>query len=252
MQRSILVTGGTSAIARALAHAFAARGDDIILAGRDPEELERSAVDLALRHGVRATSLPFHAGALGDHAQLVERADRCFDSPLGGLVLCHGAMPEESALQQDPELADRMMTTNHGSMVALAEAAVGPLAERAQSLVEAPFICAFGSVAGDRGRPSNAIYGASKAALATYCSGLRARLAGRGVRVITVKPGFVDTAMTWGRPGLFWVAQPRAVARDVMRGIDRDRAIVYTPFFWRFILGIIRAIPDSVFRRLSI
>jgi len=114
------------------------------------------------------------------------------------------------------------------------------------------FICAVSSVAGDRGRQSNYLYGSTKAALSTYLQGLRNRLARSGVRVVTVKPGFVDTAMTFGRPGMFLVASPQRVGRDVFRAVRRGRCEVYTPWFWRGIMAAIKAIPEPVFKRMKL
>ena len=130
--------------------------------------------------------------------------------------------------------------------VALCQAAVPHLASGSDS-----FILAVTSVAGDRGRPSNAFYGSSKGALALYLSGVRSRLSRKGVRVLTVKPGFMDTRMTWGLPGLFAVASPERVAADALRGLRKNRAVVYSPGFWRWIMLIIRLIPDPIFRRLQ-
>jgi len=112
------------------------------------------------------------------------------------------------------------------------------------------FICALSSVAGDRGRQSNYIYGSAKSGLTTYLQGLRNRLWHFGVRVITVKPGFVDTRMTYGRPKLFLVASPEAVARDIYKAVLRGKDVVYTPCLWRVVMAIIRAIPEGLFKKL--
>jgi decaprenylphospho-beta-D-erythro-pentofuranosid-2-ulose 2-reductase len=114
------------------------------------------------------------------------------------------------------------------------------------------FIVGVASVAGDRGRQSNYIYGASKAGFAAYLQGLRARMTKSGVRVLTVKPGFVDTKMTFGLPGLFLVASPESVGRTIHRAVLRERDVIYVPWFWRWILLIIRLIPERVFKRLSL
>ncbi|PID35291.1 MAG: short-chain dehydrogenase, partial [Rhodobacterales bacterium] len=107
-------------------------------------------------------------------------------------------------------------------------------------------------VAGDRGRVGNYVYGAAKAGFATYLSGLRNRLTRAGGHVITVKPGFVDTSMTWGLDGMFLVASPEAVARDILKAVGKRRNVLYTPFFWRWIMLIIRLIPEPLFKKLSI
>ncbi|HEX2114477.1 MAG TPA: SDR family NAD(P)-dependent oxidoreductase, partial [Alphaproteobacteria bacterium] len=108
------------------------------------------------------------------------------------------------------------------------------------------------SVAGDRGRIKNYVYGSAKAGLSAYLQGLRARLFRSGVTVTTVKPGFVDTAMTFGLPGMFLVASPESVARACLAAARRGREEVYVPFFWWGIMTIIRNIPERIFKRLSI
>ena len=107
-------------------------------------------------------------------------------------------------------------------------------------------------MAGDRGRASNYLYGSTKAALSTFLSGLRARLAGSGVAVIDVRPGFVDSSLTFGRPGVFLAASPDRVARAILRAVRRRRSVVYTPFFWRWVMAAIRAIPEPLFQRLAL
>lgn len=113
-------------------------------------------------------------------------------------------------------------------------------------------VVGIGSVAGDRGRIGNYVYGAAKAGFHTYLSGLRNRLTRAGGHVVTVKPGFVDTAMTWGLPGMFLVASPDQVAQDILRAVARKKNVIYTPFFWRYIMLIIRSIPEALFKKMSV
>jgi decaprenylphospho-beta-D-erythro-pentofuranosid-2-ulose 2-reductase len=114
------------------------------------------------------------------------------------------------------------------------------------------FIIGISSVAGDRGRQSNYYYGSAKAGLSAYLSGLRNRLSGQGVHVMTVKPGFVDTAMTYGLEGMFLVASPEDIGRQIVRAVGKRRNTVYLPWFWRYIMLIIRHIPEFVFKRLKL
>jgi short-subunit dehydrogenase len=107
-------------------------------------------------------------------------------------------------------------------------------------------------VAGDRGRQSNYIYGSAKGALSLFLQGLRNRLAKAGVHVMTVKPGFVDTKMTFGKPGMFLVAQPEQVATEVFKAFQKQRNVVYVPWFWFWIMAIIRAIPEALFKTLKL
>jgi decaprenylphospho-beta-D-erythro-pentofuranosid-2-ulose 2-reductase len=116
------------------------------------------------------------------------------------------------------------------------------------------YLCGVSSVAGDRGRQSNYLYGSTKAGFSTYLDGLRNRLYRSGVAVITVKPGFVDTSMTWGllNPKSPLVAAPERVARDIARAIRKRKNTVYTPWFWALVMLVIRLVPEPIFKRMSL
>ena len=247
MSGTVLIVGATSAIGTAMAHRLAAAGFDLILASRDGDELKRHASDLAIRFGIRAHAATFDARDFGSHADLVTNAQGQTGGGLDGLFLCQGVMPDGEEVAADPEVARTAIETNFSAAVSLIER-LGPHFESRGS----GWICAVSSVAGDRGRPSNYLYGATKAALSTYLEGLRVRLGRSGIHVVDVRPGFVDTGLTWGRPGLFPVASPERVARDAWRGILRNRRVVYTPWFWKWIMAAIRWIPDPIFRRLDL
>jgi short-subunit dehydrogenase len=243
----VLLVGATSGMGRALARRLAAEGHALLLAGRDVDALSAIATDIEVRFETRVEARPFEALAFESHAGFFEDCVEHFAGNLHGLVMCHGQMPEQADAERDFALARRMIEVNYLSQVSLLNLAALHFEAR-----QAGFIAVLTSVAGDRGRQSNYLYGSTKAGLSTVLSGLRVRLAKRDVAVVDVRPGFVDTQLTWGRPGLFLVASPETVAGDVLRGIRRGRAVVYTPFFWRGIMMIIRAIPDFVFRRLSL
>jgi short-subunit dehydrogenase len=147
--------------------------------------------------------------------------------------------------QSDWEEARRILETNFTGCVSLLNILADYFEPR-----RAGFICALSSVAGDRGRQSNYLYGAAKAGLSAYLQGLRNRLFPAHVKVITVKPGFVDTRMTYGRPGLLLVASPDRVAKGVFRAIVKGKDVVYLPWFWRLIMLIVQSIPEAVFKRL--
>jgi short-subunit dehydrogenase len=247
MRSPVVILGATSALGQAFARAAAARGKDVVLCARDEDEALRSARDLEVRFGVEAAALGFEAIEDSADPLWFARLCECCGGSFEGLFLAYGAMFEESEARADPELAARMITTNLTSPAQVLERAAARLESAG-----AGWICVVSSVAGDRGRASNYLYGASKAGLQALLSGLRARLASSGVRCVDVRPGFVDTPLTWGRPGVFLAASPERVARDALRAIDRDRAIVYTPYFWRAIMTVIRWLPDAVFKRLSL
>ena len=245
-QGTLLLVGATSSLGRAFASALAQKGYDLVLAGRSELELARLKSDLHLRFGV-GTGLEVYDARIADSSgSLMKRVLDQASGRLAGLVLCHGLMPDEERMRGHVPLREDAIRVNYISAVELIEAAVPHL-----DASRDPFILAVSSVAGDRGRPSNTLYGSSKGALSVYLSGLRSRLAGEGVRVLTVKPGFVDTRMTWGLPGLFAVATPQKVAADALRALRKNRAVVYSPAFWRWIMLIIRLIPDPIFRRLN-
>ena len=245
--RTVLVLGAASAIARAVAGEFARRGYDLLLAGRDSAELDALAADLRLRHGVQAEGRPFDALAFDTHGAFVEACREASGDSLAGAVLCFGYLGDQSAAEKDPAEARRVFDTNLLGAVSI----LGLLANHFEEK-RGGFLCAISSVAGDRGRQSNYMYGAAKAGLTVFLQGLRNRLLPAGVRVITIKPGFVDTQMTFGMPGLFLVASPEAVARGIVRAILKGKDQVYLPRFWRLVMLVIRLIPEKIFKRLRL
>lgn len=245
MKGRILIVGATSAIGRALAVRLAGRGVPLLLAARDAEELARTAADIEVRFGTRPVTGVFDAEKVDGYRELFA-AWAPDPEALDGLVLCHGDTGDIVSAHGDPVEARRLIDVNFSSCAGLLSLAAPYFEARRRGVV-----CAVGSVAGDRGRASNYLYGACKGALEIYLQGLRQRLAKAGVAVLLVKPGFVDSAMTFGRPGLFLVASPDRVARDILRAMRRRRTAIYTPWFWRWIMLIIRTIPEPVFKRLS-
>jgi len=247
VSRPVLILGATSGIARAVCHGLARQKHDLVLAGRDLEELRKIAADLNLRHGVRTETLHFDALDFAGHPAFFQDCVKAAGGSLHGVVLCHGYLAPQATAQQDFDEARRMIDVNYTSAVSVLEQAAAYLETQ-----KSGFLCAISSVAGDRGRQSNYLYGSTKAALNVYLEGLRVRMAKAGVSVTTVKPGFVDTRMTRGMKGMFLVAQPERVARDICRAIRRGRAVVYTPWFWWGIMTIIRRIPDFLFKRMKL
>ena len=243
---TVLVLGANAGIGRALAAEFASHRYGLILAGRDLEELQALAADLNLRHNVstraeRVDVLNFEALESSLAACIGPDADS-----LEGVVLCTGYLGDAEAARKDWKEARRILDTNFtGSALAL-----NILANHFEQKRRG-FICALSSVAGDRGRQSNYVYGASKGGLTTYLQGLRNRLYHSGVQVITVKPGFVDTRMVFGKGKLPLVATPEAVARDIYRAVRTRRNLVYVPWFWKFIMLMVGSIPEGVFKRLK-
>jgi decaprenylphospho-beta-D-erythro-pentofuranosid-2-ulose 2-reductase len=245
--RTWLVLGASLSIARAFARLVAEAGASVLLAGRDHDDLARSAADLTARHGVAAAVLDFDARDSASIARVVEHCRAAVPRGALDVFLAFGSMPEQSALEADPALAAATIATNLTGAVELL-LGLAPLLEDGKR----GHVVVLGSVAGDRGRLKNYVYGAAKAGLATFAAGLRNRLFRSGVLVTTVKPGFIDTAMTWGLPGLFLVAAPETAARACLAAALKGREIVYVPRFWALIMLIIRLIPERIFKRLSI
>ncbi len=242
----IVILGATSAIARALADAFARDGYPIVLAARDMEEAETIAADIRVRFGVEAHPLLLEADRFDTHEAFVDACRKVADDAIGGIVLCYGFMDQQAKAQADFDIARRTLDVNFTSAVSLLERFAAYFEARGTG-----FIAAISSVAGDRGRQSNYIYGASKAGLSAYLEGLRNRLYHCGIPVTTIKPGFVDTKMTFGLPGLFLVASPEKAARAMHAAIVKQRNVVYVPWFWRYIMLIIRHVPEWQFKKMK-
>lgn len=245
MNRVVVILGATSGIARAVAVEYARRDRDLLLAARDFEECEAVARDLAVRYGVRAEAMVWDAADFDGHADFFAKCLERAGEGLEGVVLCSGFMDEQAKAQADWPTAKRTMDVNLTGPVTTLERFAAHFEARRSG-----FIAALSSVAGDRGRQSNYIYGASKAGLTAYLQGLRNRLCHAGVPVTTIKPGFVDTSMTWGKPGLFLVASPESAARAIVRAIEKRKDVAYVPWFWRYIILIIRAVPEFQFKRM--
>jgi decaprenylphospho-beta-D-erythro-pentofuranosid-2-ulose 2-reductase len=243
MQR-VLIIGAASAIAEATARRYAARGARLFLVGRDAARLGAIAADLEVRGAVGVGQFVLDATDTAAHPAMLDAAL----AELGGLdvaLLAHGTLPDQAACEASPELALREFAVNATSAIALCTALAARLEPGAT-------LAAIGSVAGDRGRASNYLYGSAKAALATFLSGLRQRLHKRGINVLTIKPGFVDTPMTKDfRKGPLW-ASPDRVAGGIVAAIERRRSVVYLPWFWWGIMQVIKAIPEPLFRRINL
>src|SRR5450631_770095 len=220
MSEAVLILGATSAIARATAAAFAARGNALYLASRDEEELRRIAADLRLRYGVEVRYGLFDAEAVETHEMFLLSVIATMPN-LSGVVLAFGYLGDQQAAR-DFEVGAKVIASNFtgaASILSLCANYFEPL--------KRGFIIGISSVAGDRGRQSNYVYGAAKGALSLFLQGLRNRLFRAGIRVITVKPGFVDTAMTFGVPGLFLVASPADVGERIVKSLKGRADVVY-------------------------
>lgn len=244
--RSVVILGATSPIARATAEAFARNGYRLILGARDMEETEILAADLRVRYRVDCHAQEFDAIETEKHGDFFTQCVSSLGESMAGVVCCIGTMPEQRVAEEDFEATRAIIEVNYLGAVSILNLFANYLEKKRRG-----FICGVSSVAGDRGRLSNYLYGSAKAAFTTYLEGLRNRLWHHGVHVVTVKPGPVDTPMTYGMEKLPFLAQPEAVGRMIYRAIEKKKDVVYTPPIWRVIMGIICAIPEWKFKRMK-
>lgn len=245
MKQTWLILGASSAMARAFARRMSEQNADVFLAGRDMDDLARMAADCHLRGAPHAEALKFDARKPAGFAEITEKMS-VQDGALNVAVFV-GSMPDQADIDKDPSLVDATIIDSFTGPARFLQGFVPLMEERGCGTV-----VGLASVAGDRGRIGNYVYGAAKAGFATYLSGLRNRLTRAGGHVVTVKPGFTDTAMTWGIEGMFLVASPGDIARSIQKAVAKKKNTIYTPFFWRYIMLIIKNIPEALFKKMSI
>ncbi len=244
MTAPVLILGATSDIGRAIAHCFAAQGYPLQLAARQRSRLELDKADLEIRYGVSVSVHEFDVLAVETHADFVQQLPQ---QP--AIVICVvGLMPDQKECEQNLPLALKVMRTNY-------EGPAIVLSLFAQRFEQQGFgtLVGISSVAGERGRASNYFYGSAKAGFTAFLSGLRHRLAQSGVQVLTVLPGYVNTRMTEGMklPSLL-TAEPQEVANAIFTAIAKKKDVIYVRPIWRWIMVVIRSIPESLFKRLSL
>tara|TARA_B100001750_G_scaffold232560_1_gene231809 strand:+ start:1410 stop:2147 length:738 start_codon:yes stop_codon:yes gene_type:complete len=242
----VVFVGATRGMGRALARRMAGRGEQLFLLGRDPETLARTAKDLEVRGAAGTVGhAPLDLEKPGGFAAALGTAR----SALGGfdtVVITAGLFATQEELEADPALAERLTRVNFTNTVVLCEHAKKLLLEQGGGT-----LCVFSSVAGERGRKPVVIYGASKAGLTRYLEGLDHKHRADGLRVVTVKPGFVKTSMTAGLEPPPFAGEPEEVADIVLGAIDRGTPVVYAPGAWALVMAVIRRLPRAVMRRVG-
>ncbi len=244
MKDTVLILGGRSDIGLAIAYRFAAAGHPVALAARNAAQLEMIRADIALRHSVEVTLHDYDAldtSALTDFVA-------GFDPAPGVVVSTVGVMGDQAKSERTPEAAALVMRTNFEAPAQALELFAARMEARGHGT-----LVGISSVAGDRGRASNYVYGSAKAGFTAYLSGLRNRLSRTKVHVVTIKPGFVATRMTEGMDlSPILTASPETVAEAVFHAVERRRNIVYVKPVWWAVMCVIRALPEPIFRRTRI
>ena len=245
---NICVVGATSAVAQAAIRQWAQRGAALTLIARNASELGRIAADARVRGAPSVTTL---VGEATDSA-FINECLRTMTAPRVALV-AYGSLSDSARADSDAAYLAQELHANFVSAALWAQGLAERMAaENADHAKAGGTLAVISSVAGDRGRGSNHAYGAAKAGLTAFCSGLRARMAARRVHVVTVKPGFIDSPLTAhiAKNGALW-ATPEAVAAGIVNAIDKQRDVVYLPGFWRLIMLIIAHVPEGIFKRLK-
>jgi decaprenylphospho-beta-D-erythro-pentofuranosid-2-ulose 2-reductase len=244
--RKILILGANSAIAQATARLLVQQGDRVFLAGRNPQRLAAVVSDLEVLGRKPVPSMALDLNLVDRHEELLDAAERALGG-LDGVLLAQGELGKQELAQKDYAATRSLLETNLLAPISLLTRVANRFEAR-----RAGIIAVISSVAGDRGRMSNYVYGTAKGGLSIFLSGLRNRLFHAGVHVVTVKPGFVDTPMTAEfKKGPLW-ATPEKIARGIVRAMDRKRDVVYLPGFWRLIMLVICSVPERVFKKLKL
>lgn len=242
--RRVLIVGATSAIAVEVARRYADRGASLILTGRNPSRLAAVGDDLRVRG---AALVETRLLDVLDHDAQAGLVSGAFEGGLDVALLAHGVLPDQRRCQDDPREAVQALELNLVATAALLTRLAAGFERQGSGT-----IAVITSVAGDRGRQSNYVYGAAKAGISVFLQGLRQRLHPAGVRVVTLKPGFVDTPMTAHLPRNPLASSAGRAGRAIHRAIEQRRDVAYIPWFWRPVLSLIRALPEPLFKRLRL
>ena len=244
--RKVVVLGATSGIALEVQRQLARRGCELLLVGRSAQRLAQLQEDLAVRGARQVVTYAAELACVQQHAAIFDFARRTFPD-FDTVLLAYGSMRNQEDSETSVDALLEELQVNFVSATAILTLFAAEFEGRRTGC-----LAAITSVAGDRGRRSNYVYGSAKGALSLFLQGLRSRLHPAGVSVITIKPGPVQTAMTDHLPNAARFADPEQVARQIVRALERRSPdVLYTPRVWRYIMSGVRQIPETIFKRLS-
>ncbi len=246
MAENILIIGASSAIAHGTAKAFAAHAANFLLLGRHQTKLEAVRNDLLTRGAGEVYLLCRELADCDQHAEIWQKCLAIMPE-IQRVLISYGTLTDQKSAEQDFQIACQNYQINFLSQASFANLAAQFFESKGRGQ-----IAVVSSVAGDRGRQSNYIYGSAKAAMSSYLQGLRNRLQPSGVEVLTIKPGFVDTPMTASIKKGPLFANADQVGRAIHRAMLNHKNTVYVPAFWRLIMLIIKHIPESLFKRMKL
>ena len=244
--KNILILGATSAIAEKLAQRYAKQGHRFYLVARNQARLEHIAADLKVRGAEDVSTQSLDLSDNKQHPDFIKSVTNKL-ARIDIVVIAYGSLGNQPQCEASVETTMAELNTNCLSVISLLTLLANTMEQQGSGC-----IAVISSVAGDRGRQSNYVYGTAKGALSIFLQGLRNRLDKKGVHVLTIKPGFVDTPMTVEfKKGLLWVS-PEVIAKGIESAISKKKDVVYLPFFWRYIMLIIKSIPEKTFKRMSL
>ena len=242
----VFIIGATSSIAYETAKLFATQGAHLYLAARDKEKLDVLEHDLLVRGAEQVDGMALDLCIHDHHQKLVDSAVRTLDG-IDIVLIAHGTLGDQKRCEKSVTETFKELSTNCLSIISLLTILANYFEKRQKGC-----IAVISSVAGDRGRQSNYVYGTAKGAVSIFLQGLRNRLSGMGVQVITIKPGFVDTPMTANVRKNALFADPKDIGKQIFRAINTHQDVVYAPYFWRPIMACLKLVPEKVFKTMKL
>ena len=242
---NIVIVGASSAMAKEVARAYCKSESRYFLVGRNNKTLDPIRADLLARGASDVLTKPLAVDDYEGHIDLANESLKLLGK-VDLLLIAHGALPNQSDIENDFKKVEELLSINYTSYISYLTAFSSIFEKQGSGTM-----AVFTSVAGDRGRKSNYVYGSFKAGVQTFLEGLRARMSRVGVSVLDIRPGFVDTPMTASIEKGFLFVGPEKVAEDIVKAVRKKKSVLYTPFFWKYIMLIIKSIPKKIFNKLN-